>query len=83
MPQIFEAMLLGSWMSKNGGKQMRFMGVAKTNHKDLVTLGELLEAGKIVPVIDARYPLSKTAEAIRYVEEKHPQGKVIITMEPR
>jgi NADPH:quinone reductase-like Zn-dependent oxidoreductase len=82
LPQIFEGMLLGSLMSRNGGKQMRFMGVAKINQKDLITLGELLEAGRIVPVIDARYPLSKTAEAIRYVEDKHPQGKVIITVEP-
>jgi len=83
MPQIFEGMLLGSLMSKNGGKQMRFMGVAKINHKDLVTLGELLEAGRIAPVIDTRYPLSKTPEAIRYVEEKHAQGKVVITVEHR
>ena len=83
MPQIFEGMLLGSLMSKNGGKQMRFMGVAKINHEDLVTLGELLEAGRIAPVIDTRYPLSKTPEAIRYVEEKHAQGKVVITVEHR
>ena len=80
MLQIFGTMLLGSWMSRDGGKQMRFMGVAKINQKDLITLGELLEACKIAPVIDARYPLSKTAAAIRYIEEKHPQGKVIITV---
>jgi NADPH:quinone reductase-like Zn-dependent oxidoreductase len=83
MPQIFEGMLVGPRISRNGGKQMRSMGIAKINQKDLVTLGELLEAGQIAPVIDARYPLSKTAEAILYVEEKHPQGKVIITMEHR
>jgi NADPH:quinone reductase-like Zn-dependent oxidoreductase len=83
MPQIFEGMLLGSLMSRKGGKQMRFMGVAKINQKDLAILSELLEAGRIRPVIDARYPLSETTEAIRYVEDKHPQGKVIITMEPR
>ena len=81
MTQIFGTMLLGPLMSRNGGKQMRFMGVAKINQKDLAILGELLEAGRIIPVIDARYPLSKTAEAIRYVEEKHPQGKVVITVE--
>ena len=42
---------------------------------------ELLEAGKVVPVIDRRYPLRETAEAIRYLEEGHAQGKVVITVE--
>jgi NADPH:quinone reductase-like Zn-dependent oxidoreductase len=41
---------------------------------------ELLEAGKVVPVIDRHYPLSEVAEAIRYLEEGHAKGKVIITM---
>lgn len=44
-------------------------------------LGELLEVGKIVPLIDRSYPLSAVPEAIRYVEEKHAQGKVVITLE--
>jgi NADPH:quinone reductase-like Zn-dependent oxidoreductase len=39
----------------------------------------MLESGKVVPVIDRRYPLSDTAEAIRYLEEGHAQGKVVIT----
>lgn len=80
MPQFFQAMLLGSLMSRNGGKKLGMMGIAKVNQDDLVTLGELLKAGKIVPVIDGSYPLSDIAEAFRYVEEKHAQGKVIITM---
>jgi len=80
LPQIFQAMLLGSLVSKNGDKKMGNMGIAKVNQEDLVTLGELLEAGKIVPVIDRGYPLSEIAEAIRYVEEEHAQGKVIITV---
>jgi len=42
---------------------------------------ELLEAGKVVPVIDRRYPLSEVPEAFRYVEEGHAQGKVVITVE--
>ena len=41
---------------------------------------ELLEAGKVVPVIDRRYPLSEGAEAVRYLEEGHAQGKVVITV---
>ena len=80
LPQIFQAMLLGSLMSRNGGRKMLSMGIAKVNHKDLVYLGELLEAGKISPVIDTRYPLSEVPEAIRYVEERHAQGKVVITV---
>jgi len=78
LPQIFQAMLLGSLMSRNGDKKMGSMGIAKVNQEDLVYLGELLEAGKIVPVIDRSYPLSKIAEAFRYVEEVHAQGKVVI-----
>jgi NADPH:quinone reductase-like Zn-dependent oxidoreductase len=81
MPQFFQAMLLGSLMSKNGGKKMGSMGIAKVNQEDLVFLGELLEAGKIVPVIDRSYPLNKVAEAIRYIEDRHAQGKVVITVE--
>jgi len=42
---------------------------------------ELLEAGKVVPVIDRRYPLSEVAEALRYFGEGHAQGKIVITLE--
>lgn len=56
---------------------------AKFDKRDLVFLAGLLEAGKVVSVIDRRYPLSKTAEAIRYLEEGHAQGKVVITFEDR
>ena len=48
---------------------------------DMVYLKELIEAGKVVPVIDRRYPLSEVADAMRYLEEGHFQGKVVITME--
>jgi len=81
MPQIFQALLLGSLMSRNGGKKMGSMGIAKVNQKDLVFLGQLLEAGKVKPVIDRRYPLSEVAEALRYLGEGHARGKVVITVE--
>jgi NADPH:quinone reductase-like Zn-dependent oxidoreductase len=68
-------------ISKNGGRKIGFMGIAKLNQKDLVFLKELLEAGKVKPVIDRRYPLSETAEAMQYLEEGHAQGKVVITLE--
>jgi NADPH:quinone reductase-like Zn-dependent oxidoreductase len=67
-------------MSRKGGKKMGTMGIAKINHKDLVYLGELLAAGKIAPIIDRRYPLSEIAEAFRYLEDTHAQGKVVITV---
>jgi len=80
LPQFFQAILLGSWMSRNGGKKLGTMGIAKVNREDLAHLAELLEGGKIIPVIDQSYPLREIAEAFRHVEEKHAQGKVVITM---
>ncbi len=82
LAQVFQALLLGPLLSKTGTKQLGFMGIAKLNQKDLVLVKELLEAGKVKPVIDRRYPLAKTAEAIRYLEEGHARGKVVITLEP-
>ena len=58
------------------------METAKANKKDLLILKELLEAGKVVPVIDRTYPLSQTAEAIRYLETGRARGKVVITVGP-
>ena len=80
MAQMFQAMLLGPLISMTGNKKMGNL-MAKLNQKDLVFMKELLEAGKVVPVIERRYPLSQVAEAIRYLEEGHAQGKVVITLE--
>ncbi|MCJ7735477.1 MAG: NAD(P)-dependent alcohol dehydrogenase, partial [Anaerolineales bacterium] len=80
MAQIFQAMLLGPWMSMTGGKKMGNLA-AKSNKQDLSFMKELLEAGKVVPVIDRRYPLSEVAEALGYLGEGHAQGKVVITVE--
>ncbi len=54
--------------------------VAKFNKADMVVLQELLEAGKVKPVIDRRYELSETADAFRYLEEGHARGKIVITV---
>lgn len=81
MAQIFQAMLLGPLISLTGSKKTGSMGIAKLNQKDLVFVKELLEAGKIKPVIDRRYPLDEVPEAFRYFEEGHAKGKVVITLE--
>ena len=79
--QILQAMLLGPFISKFGNKKIRFQGIATTPKEDLLVLKELLEAGKVVPIIDKCYPLSKTAQAIKYIIEEHGRGKVIISVE--
>jgi NADPH:quinone reductase-like Zn-dependent oxidoreductase len=81
VPRLLGLLILGPLRSKFGDKKVGFMGVAKLNGKDLVYLKELLEAGKVVPVIDRRYPLSETAEAMRYLGEGHARGKVVITVD--
>ena len=52
--------------------------IAKGTKDDLVVLTQLIDAGKITPVIDRTYPLRETAQAIRYLEERRAQGKVVI-----
>ena len=61
-----------------GSKKMGIL-LHKPN-KDLAFILELLETGTVKPVIDRRYPLSEVAEAIRYLEEGHARGKVVITL---
>ena len=78
--QLFQSMLLGPLNSMTGKKMGNMMH--KPNQKDLEVMRELIEAGKVVPVIDRRFPLSETAEAIRYLEQGHAQGKVVITVSP-
>jgi len=79
MGQIFQGML-GPLLWRFAHKTIR--GVfTNLNQKDLVFLKELLETGKVVPVIDRRYPLSEVAGAVRYMIEGHPRGKVVITVE--
>ncbi len=78
--RIFQTGLLGPWISMTGSKKIGSL-MHKPNNRDLVFMNELLEAGKITPVIDRRYPLSEVAEALRYFGEGHAQGKVVITVQ--
>ena len=77
---LMQAALVGKLVSRRGGKQIGIMGTAQPNLDDLLTIQNLLETGKVVPVIDRCYPLSETAEAIRYLETMRARGKVIITV---
>jgi NADPH:quinone reductase-like Zn-dependent oxidoreductase len=81
MEQLNQAMLQGPWISMTGSKKMGNL-LAKPNKADLAFMKDLLEAGKVKPVIDRRYPLNEVPQALRYLEEGHARGKVVITMEP-
>jgi NADPH:quinone reductase-like Zn-dependent oxidoreductase len=78
--QLFQALLLAPFLNLFGSKKMLGM-MTRPFLEDLVVLKDLLETGKMVPVIDRCYPLAKTAEAVRYVMEGHPRGMVIITID--
>jgi NADPH:quinone reductase-like Zn-dependent oxidoreductase len=77
---VFQALLLGPLISRNGTKKMGVVMQEPNRKEDLVFLEELFKAGKVKPVIDRRYPLSEAAEAFRYLEKGHVLGKVVITM---
>jgi NADPH:quinone reductase-like Zn-dependent oxidoreductase len=79
MAQLSEVMLKGPWISRTGSQKMGNLA-AKPNKQDLTFVKALLETGKVKPVIDRCYPLSQIADAIRYLEEGHAQGKVVITV---
>ena len=77
--QIFEALLRGSFVSEKDGRKLGAFS-AQPKQADLIYLKGLAEAGKIKPVIDKRYPLSETAQALRYLGEGHSRGKVILSV---
>lgn len=68
-----------AWTGLTGGKKV-MAGVAPDRVKDLALLKELLEAGRLKPVIDRCYPLEQTAEAHRYADTGHKRGSVVITI---
>ena len=54
--------------------------IAKFNKPDMVVLRDFLETGRMTPVIDRRYELSEIADALRYLEEGHAQGKIVLAV---
>jgi NADPH:quinone reductase-like Zn-dependent oxidoreductase len=71
-----EGMVLSKFVSQKFG-----MMLANLNHDDLAILGDLMQSGKVTPVIDRRYKLSETGEALRYLEKGHARGKVAVMVE--
>jgi NADPH:quinone reductase-like Zn-dependent oxidoreductase len=81
LPHVFQVLVLGSWVSRTGRKKIGHMEMAKPNQKDLVCVKELLEEGRVIPVIERRDTLREVPEALRYLEAGHAKGKVVITMQ--
>ncbi len=79
MPRLFQALLLGPWISLTQNKKVRMLAL-KPN-KGLALMKELFEAGKVVPVIDGTYKLSDVPKAFRHFGEGRHKGKVVITLE--
>jgi len=78
---MFQMLLLGPWIRKTTGRKIGLLMV-QPNAEDMLHMTGLCEAGKVVPVIDRRYPLSEVPEALRYLGEGHAKGKIVITVEP-
>ncbi len=76
--QIFQALLFAKRLSEPGGRKLGML--VMNPHFDFSTLKELLESGKVKPVIDRVYPLSETGEALAYYSKRHARGKVIISI---
>jgi NADPH:quinone reductase-like Zn-dependent oxidoreductase len=72
--------LRGLWTSMTGDEKLVSRLAKPPNKEDLVFMKELLEVGKVRPVIDRRYTLSEVPEALRYLKEGHARGKIVIAM---
>ena len=77
---FLQVVLIGALISRMGSKTLGINAYDMNNREDYASLEELFEAGKVVPVIDRRYPLGEVPEALRYLEEGRALGKVVITV---
>ena len=80
MVLLLQHLVMGRLISRIGSKKIGMM-LARITKKDLVVLKELMEAGKVVPVVDRCYSLSEVPEAYRYLETRHARGKIVVTFE--
>ena len=79
MLQLFQAALQGRQTSKVGDKKTYVVSLVQSQN-DLIFLKELLESGKVMPVIDGCYTLSKAPEAFWYFEKEHARGKIVVAI---
>jgi len=75
--QMFQALFLGPLLSEKKGKQLKAL-MSQPDRENLLYLRELLASGKLVPVIDRKYRLAELPDAMRYLEEGHARGKIVI-----
>jgi NADPH:quinone reductase-like Zn-dependent oxidoreductase len=80
MGHLLEFAILGNLKSNKAERRIGMMGTAEVKKPDLLLIKQLLETGKIVPVIDRTYPLHETAKAIAYLEQGHARGKVMVSV---
>ena len=78
LASLFQIAILGSLMTLTGNRRMGLLMWKPNKREDLESLNDLLQAGRIMPVIDRRYPLAEIAEACRYLGDGHARGKVVI-----
>lgn len=78
---VFLARLITAYLVSRFASQKLVTFLARPNREDLTIIHNLMKAGKVKPVIDKRYSLREVPEAIRYLEEKHARGKVVITLD--
>ena len=76
LPRAFAALVVSPFVSQD-----MTMFLAKLDKKDLTLMRDLMESGKVTPVIDRRYKLSEVAQAMGYLEAGHARGKVIVTID--
>jgi NADPH:quinone reductase-like Zn-dependent oxidoreductase len=75
--RVLQILLLGALIGRSRGKKISVL-VVQPNARDLAHLAELCVAGKLAPVIDRCFPLREVPEALRYMGEGHPRGKIVI-----
>lgn len=77
--QLYQTLFIGPFISMTGSKKISSL-LQRANQKDLNDVKELLETGKVKPIIDKRFKLSEITKAFKYFQEGHAQGKVVITI---